>query len=219
MTVHLDGSAPIRVFLVDDHEVVRRGVAALLQAVHDVVLVGDADRFHTALRRIRQLEPDVVILDVRLPDGNGIDLCRQVRSLDPRIRCLIFTAYDDDEAQLSAALAGAGGYVLKEVDGFDLVSDVRAVASGLPVPSRGSGEDAADTLRRRVEEDPRLGSLGMRHRQILTLIGEGLTNRQIGERLGLAEKTVKNYVSGLLRALGMERRTQAAVYGATLRRP
>lgn len=205
---------PIRVFLVDDHEVVRRGVAEILHAEADMSVVGEADGFHSAVRGIRGTRPDVVVIDVRLPDGNGVELCRQVRSADPDIQCLIFTAYDDEAALLSAVLAGAAGYVLKEVGAFDLVADVRAVANGRPLPVRRANQSPDRVLR---NQDPRLGSLGLRQRQILDLIGEGLTNKQIGVRLGLAEKTVKNYVSGLLEKLGVERRTQAAVLRAEWR--
>lgn len=204
----------IRVFLVDDHEVVRRGVAQILNAEPDMTVVGEADGVQAALRGVRGTRPDVVVIDLRLPDGSGIELCRQVRSDDPSIRCLIFTAYDDEAALFSAVLAGAAGYVLKEVGAFDLVSDIRAVAAGRTLPASRANQAGEPVLR---TQDPRLGSLGLRERQILGLIGEGLTNRQIGERLGLAEKTVKNYVSGLLEKLAVERRTQAAVLHAEWR--
>ncbi|UOE26795.1 response regulator [Agromyces soli] len=201
-----------RVFLVDDHEIVRRGVAQLLEREHDLEIVGEAPNAERALARIAALAPDVAVLDVRLPDDDGISLCREIRSRYPDVRCLMLTAYDDDDAATAAVMAGASGYVLKSIAGTGLVDAVRAAASGrslLPpaVSARLRPEsEAAD------HEDPRFGSLNLRERQVLVLVAEGLTNRQIGERLSLAEKTVKNYVSGLLRKLGFERRTQAAVY-------
>ncbi|GAA2449029.1 response regulator transcription factor [Agromyces soli] len=199
-------------FLVDDHEIVRRGVAQLLEREHDLEIVGEAPNAERALARIAALAPDVAVLDVRLPDDDGISLCREIRSRYPDVRCLMLTAYDDDDAATAAVMAGASGYVLKSIAGTGLVDAVRAAASGrslLPpaVSARLRPEsEAAD------HEDPRFGSLNLRERQVLVLVAEGLTNRQIGERLSLAEKTVKNYVSGLLRKLGFERRTQAAVY-------
>lgn len=202
-----------RVFLVDDHEIVRRGVAELLDREDDLEVVGEAADVRHALARIAAVSPDVALLDLRLPDGDGITLCREIRSRFPAVRCLVLTAYDDDDAAMSAVLAGASGYVLKTIAGTGLVEDVRAVAAGrsLLSPSLVSKLDPrprADEGR----EDPRFGSLNLRERQVLALIAEGLTNRQIGDRLSLAEKTVKNYVSGLLRKLGLERRTQAAVF-------
>ena len=162
--------------------------------------------------------PDVAVLDVRLPDGSGIDLCRDIRSRLPSVACLILTAYDDDAAVSAAVLAGAAGYVLKDIGGPRLVDAIRRIADGHSLLDDAVVRHAASRLRERADDaDPRLGSLGLRERQILRLIADGLTNRQIGERLFLAEKTVKNYVSGLLAKLGMERRTQAAVYGAELR--
>ena len=206
-----------RIFLVDDHEIVRRGIAELLGREADLEVVGEAGDMTHALARIAATLPDVAVLDVRLPDGDGIELCREVRSRHPEVRCLMLTAYDDDEATMSAVLAGASGYVLKNVSGTRLVEDIRAVATGRsllhPAVTRHVAERAAD------RDDPRFGSLQLRERQVLALIAEGLTNRQIGERLGLAEKTVKNYVSGLLRKLGLERRTQAAVYELERREP
>ncbi len=200
-----------RIFLVDDHEIVRRGVAALLEREHDVEVVGEAGDTRHALSRIDATLPDVAVLDMRLPDGDGIALCREIRSRHPEIRCLILTAYDDNEAAMSAVLAGASGYVVKTINGSQLVENVRAVGAGrslvhAAVTRRVATQAAAD------HDDPRFGSLSLRERQVLTLIAGGLTNRQIGEKLELAEKTVKNYVSGLLRKLGFERRTQAVVY-------
>lgn len=202
-----------RVFLVDDHEIVRRGVADLINAERDLEVVGEASTARQALGRIGAILPDIAVLDVRLPDGSGIDLCRDIRSAFPDVHCLMLTAYDDDEASYTAVLAGAAGYVLKDIRGQGLLESIRRVARG---------EKLVDSsVSRRVVERASAASgpadtLSLRERQILELIAEGLTNRQIGERLDLAEKTVKNYVSGLLAKLGMERRTQAAVYGATL---
>lgn len=203
----------IRVFLVDDHEIVRRGLVDLLGAQPDMEVVGEAATVHQALGRIQATSPDVAVLDVRLPDGDGIDLCRDVRSRMPSVACLMLTAFDDDAAVSSAVLAGAAGYVLKNIDGAHLVGSVRAVAEGRSVMNAAVAHRASENLRRRADDDdPRIGALGLRERQILRLIADGLTNRQIGERLGIAEKTVKNYVSSLLTKLGLERRTQAAIF-------
>lgn len=206
----------IRVFLVDDHEIVRRGIAQLIDAQHDLEIVGEAGTVREALRRIEATQPDVAVLDVRLPDGSGIDLCRSVRSAIPAVSCLILTAYDDDHALRSAVLAGASGYVLKDVRGPSLVTAIRKAADGATVQApeilkRVARELHPDTSPPSLEPDP---GLSLRERQVLGLIADGMTNREIAERLGLAEKTVKNYVSGLLAKLGMERRTQAAVYAA-----
>lgn len=201
-----------RVFLVDDHEIVRRGVAQLLEREHDLEVVGEAPNAERALARIAALAPDVAVLDVRLPDEDGISLCREIRSRYPDVRCLMLTAYDDDDAATAAVMAGASGYVLKTIAGTGLVDAVRAAASGrslLPLAVSARLRPASEAV---DHEDPRFGSLNLRERQVLVLVAEGLTNRQIGDRLSLAEKTVKNYVSGLLRKLGFERRTQAAVY-------
>ncbi|MDO8382795.1 MAG: response regulator transcription factor [Microbacterium sp.] len=205
-----------RVFLVDDHEIVRRGVAQLIDAEFDLEVVGEAGGVDEAMRRIEATRPDVAVLDVRLPDGNGIDLCRDIRSAHPSVKCLILTAYDDDEALRSAVLAGASGYVIKNVRGGSIVDAIRRAAAGGTIQAADVMLRAARTLHpetapRRDTIDP---GLSLRESQILGLIAEGMTNREIGERLGIAEKTVKNYVSGLLAKLGMERRTQAAVYGA-----
>ncbi len=203
----------IRVFLVDDHEIVRRGVADLINAERDLEVVGEASTIRQALARVGAVLPDVAVLDVRLPDGSGIDLCRDIRSAHPEVACLMLTAYDDDQASYTAVLAGAAGYVLKDIRGQGLLEGIRRVARGEQL--------VGAAVSKRVVEQASAASgpddgLSLRERQILELIAEGLTNRQIGERLELAEKTVKNYVSGLLAKLGMERRTQAAVYGATL---
>jgi two-component system response regulator DevR len=200
----------IHVFLVDDHEIVRRGIADLLEREADLEVVGEAGDVTHARSRIAATMPDVALLDLRLPDGDGITLCRDIRSAQPSTRCLILTAYDDDAAVTAAVLAGASGYVLKQVTGSRLVEDIRAVARGKSLLPPAAGHAVAARIEER--DDPRFGSLQLRERQVLGLIAQGMTNRQIGAQLGLAEKTVKNYVSGLLRKLGLERRTQAAVY-------
>lgn len=206
----------ISVFLVDDHEIVRRGVADLIQSAPDLHVVGEASTVRQAAGRIAATSPDVALLDVRLPDGSGIDLCRTIRSRNPAVACLILTGYDDDAAVSAAMLAGAAGYVLKDVGGSRLLDAIRAVASGRSLIDAAVAQRAAAMIRRRADDDdPRLGSLGLRERQILRLIADGLTNRQIGERLGIAEKTVKNYVSSLLSKLGLERRTQAVAFQFT----
>jgi two-component system, NarL family, response regulator DevR len=197
----------IRVFLVDDHEIVRRGIADLVDAEDDLEVVGESGTVGKTLSRITATRPDVAVLDVRLPDGSGIDLCRAIRSAHPDVSCLILTAYDDDEASYAAVIAGAAGYVLKDIRGQRLLDGIRRVAGGESLLPRLVAERVVAALRSPVDPD-----LTLRERQVLDLIADGLTNRQIGERLELAEKTVKNYVSGLLAKLGMERRTQAAVY-------
>ncbi|KZE91498.1 response regulator [Microbacterium sp. TNHR37B] len=203
----------IKVFLVDDHEIVRRGLSDLLDAQRDMEVVGEAATIHHALRRIEATAPHVAVIDVRLPDGSGIDLCRDIRSRAPEVACMMLTAYDDDEAVNASVLAGAAGYALKNVDGTRLVSAVRAVAQGRSAMSPSVVHRATESLRQRADDnDPRMGALGLRERQILRLIADGLTNRQIGECLGIAEKTVKNYVSSLLSKLGLERRTQAVIF-------
>ncbi|WP_309710747.1 response regulator transcription factor [Pseudolysinimonas sp.] len=206
-----------RVFLVDDHEIVRRGIAELVDAERDLEVVGEAGDVRQALARIAATLPDVAVLDVRLPDGNGIDLCREIRSRHPEIACLILTAYDDDEAVRSAVLAGAAGYVVKDIRGQALVEDIRRVAAGKRLLPAAAGRRVVESLvaTPAAQADP---GLSLRERQVLEFIADGLTNRQIAERLELAEKTVKNYVSGLLAKLGLESRTQAAVYRVTNRR-
>ena len=208
-----------RVFLVDDHEIVRRGIAQLVDAEIDLTVVGEAGTFHEAVRRIAATLPDVAVLDVRLPDGDGVSLCRDIRSAHPAIACLILTAYDDDDALRSAVLAGASGYVLKDIRSGALINAIRQAAGGSTIQSADVLRRAASAMRPRPEDahEPAGPTLSMREGQVLDLIAGGLTNREIGSRLGLAEKTVKNYVSGLLAKLGMERRTQAAVYGAELK--
>jgi DNA-binding NarL/FixJ family response regulator len=212
MTDHASTDEPIRVFLLDDHEVVRRGLKDLLEADGDIVVVGESGLAQEAARRIPALRPHVAVLDGRLPDGSGIDVCREVRSAHPEIAALILTSYDDDEALFSAIMAGAAGYVLKQIRGNDLVDAVRRVAAGQSLLDPAVTARVLDRLRAGPEDDKALAPLTDQERRILELIGEGLTNRQIAERMFLAEKTVKNYVSSMLGKLGMERRTQAAVF-------
>jgi DNA-binding NarL/FixJ family response regulator len=202
----------IRVVLVDDHEIVRRGLASLVDAQPDMEVVGEAGTARQALGRIEATAPDVAVLDVRLPDGSGIDVCREIRSRLPSVACLILTAYDDDTAVSAAVIAGAAGYVLKDVGASRLTDAIRTVASGRTLLDAATVRVAKSRMQNPADDDPRLGSLGIRERQVLRLIADGLTNRQIGEHLGIAEKTVKNYVSSLLSKLGLERRTQAAVF-------
>ncbi len=202
----------IRVFLVDDHEVVRRGLRELLEAEDDIEVVGDAATAGMALAGIASSSPDVAVLDVRLPDGNGVEVCREVRARDPKIACLMLTSFGDDEALFDAIMAGASGYLLKDIRGNDLIDAVRRVASGDSLLDPSVTGKVLERLRKGDEEDPRLASLSDQERRILALIAEGLTNRQIAERMHLAEKTVKNYVSNLLAKLGMQRRTEAAVF-------
>jgi DNA-binding NarL/FixJ family response regulator len=204
----------IRVFLLDDHEVVRRGLHELLESDGDIEVVGEAGTAQDATARIPALRPDVAILDGRLPDGSGIDVCRDIRSVDPSIAVLILTSYDDDEALFGAIMAGAAGYILKQILGTDLIDTVRRVAAGQSMLDPAVTMQVLDRLRNGPQESSELAPLTDREREVLELIGEGLTNRQIGERMFLAEKTVKNYVSGMLAKLGLERRTQAAVFAA-----
>ena len=208
-----------RVFLVDDHEIVRRGIAEIIDAERDLEVVGEASTAQQALGRVAAILPDIVVLDVRLPDGSGIDVCRSILSAHPEMRCLMLTAYDDDQASYAAVLAGASGYVLKDIRGQKLVEGIRAVAAGRTLITRAVSDKVVSSLTAPASTSgsaSELPDLTLRERQVLGLIADGLTNRQIGERLELAEKTVKNYVSGLLAKLGMERRTQAAVYGSRL---
>ena len=207
----------IRVFLLDDHEIVRRGVRDLLEAEPDIEVAGEASSAEQALRRVPALNPDVAVLDVRLPDGNGVNVCRELRSQLPELKCLMLTSFADDEAMLNAILAGASGYVLKQIRGSDLVEAVRTVASGGSLLDARTTSSVLERAQHKSASADPLTRLTEREREILALIGEGLTNRQIGERLFLAEKTVKNYVSGLLAKLGMERRTQVAVLATEMR--
>ncbi len=209
-------TTPIRVFLLDDHEVVRRGLREMLEADGHLDVVGEASTAAEALSRIPPTRPDVAVLDVRLPDGNGVDVCREVRSSHPEIQCLILTSFSDDEALFQAIMAGAAGYVLKQVRGSDLVDAIRRVAAGQSLLDPAVTARVLERLRQPPEEDQRLARLTDQERTVLALIAEGLTNRQIGEQMHLAEKTVKNYVSNLLSKMGFERRTQAAVYAARL---
>jgi DNA-binding NarL/FixJ family response regulator len=208
----------IRVYLLDDHEIVRRGLRQLLEDAGDIEIVGESGLAVEATARIPALRPDVAVLDARLPDGSGIDVCRDVRSVDPTINALILTSYDDDEALFAAILAGASGYVLKQVGGHDLVDTVRRVAAGQSLIDPALTARVLDRLRHGDQTPDELAALTEREREIVLLIAEGMTNRQIGERLFLAEKTVKNYVSSILAKLGLERRTQAAVLAAKLLR-
>lgn len=208
---------PIRVFLVDDHDVVRRGVAAFLEAEGDIEVVGEASTAADAIARIPAVRPDVAVLDVRLPDGSGVEVCREVRSRLPELACLMLTSYSDDEALYQAVMAGAAGYVLKQIHGSDLVGAVRTVATGQSLLDPRSTARMLQRLRERQEKKDPLKGLTEQERHILELIGEGLTNRQIGERMFLAEKTVKNYISNLFAKLGMSRRTQAAALAAQLK--
>ena len=204
----------ISVFLLEDHEVVRRGVRVLLEAEPDIEVIDEASTVSSALAKIPALRPDVAVLDVRLPDGDGVSVCREVRLRVPEVACLMLTAFSDDEALLDSIMAGAAGYVLKEIRGSDLVDAVRLVASGQSMLDPRAASKAMARLRDGVNGLDRLCELSARERKVLELIGEGLTNRQIGERMSVAEKTVKNYVSMLFVKLGMEQRTQAAVYAA-----
>ena len=203
-------------FLLDDHEVVRRGVRELLDAEDDIEVVGEADTAERALARIPAIRPDVAILDVRLPDGDGIAVCREIRSAHDEISCLMLTSFSDDEALVQAIVAGASGYLLKQIRGNDIVDAVRRVARGESLLDPAVVERVAERLRHPPAEDERLARLTGQERKILALIADGLTNRQIADEVHLAEKTVKNYVSNLLAKLGMERRTQAAVFAARL---
>lgn len=205
---------PTRIFLLDDHEIVRRGLRELLESVEDFEVIGEAATAAQARLRIPALRPDVAIFDARLPDGSGIDVCRDVRSRDPSIAALVLTSYDDDRALATAVLAGAAGYLLKDIKGNGLVEAIRDVAAGKQLIS------AVDVQRvrrswTRSEQDPRLAQLSPQERRILDHVAKGQTNRQIGVELSLAEKTVKNYVTSILAKLGMQRRTQAAVFAAT----
>ena len=206
----------IRVFLLDDHEVVRRGLVDLLEADGDIEVVGESGSALEAARRIPALRPDVAVLDARLPDGNGIDVCREVRSVDPGIQGLILTSYEDDEALFAAIMAGAAGYVLKQIRGTDLVDAVRRVASGQSMLDPAVTQRVLERIRSGVEAPNELKSLTEQERRILLHVAEGLTNREIAAKMFLAEKTVKNYVSSLLAKLGLERRTQAAVLATRL---
>jgi DNA-binding NarL/FixJ family response regulator len=209
-------SSGIRVFLLDDHEVVRRGLRALLESAGDIEVVGESGLAGEASSRIPALHADVAVLDARLPDGSGIEVCRAVRAVDPHVRALILTSYDDDAALFAAIMAGASGYVLKEIGGHDLVGAVRQVAAGNSLIDPALTARVLERVRHGPVTVPELSELTEQELKLLALIAEGLTNRQIGERMFLAEKTVKNYVSSILSKLGLERRTQAAVLASKL---
>jgi DNA-binding NarL/FixJ family response regulator len=209
-------AAKIRVFLLDDHEVVRRGVRELLESDGDVEVVGEASTAAEAMARVPAVRPDVAVLDVRLPDGDGVTVCRDLRSQLPELACLMLTSFADDEALFDSIMAGAAGYVLKQVRGADILGAVRTVAAGGSLLDSRTTARVMERLRNEGTASDPLAGLSEQERRILDLIGEGLTNRQIGERMFLAEKTVKNYVSNLLAKLGMERRTQAAAFVARL---
>jgi two-component system response regulator DevR len=207
----------VRVFLLDDHEVVRRGLKDLFDSEEGFEVVGESGSAKDAEKRIPSLRPDVAVLDGRLPDGSGVDVCRSIRSVDPSIRAIILTSYDDDEALFAAIMAGAAGYVLKQIMGNDLLDVVRKVADGQSLLDPAVTQRVLDRLRDGGASEPaELRALTPQERRILELVAEGLTNRQIGEKLFLAEKTVKNYVTSILTKLGLERRTQAAVLASKL---
>ena len=209
---------PIGVFVLDDHEIVRRGICGLLDAEPDIEVIGEASTASSALARIAALRPDVAVLDVRLPDGDGVSVCREVRSRMPQVACLMLTAFSDEEALFDAVMAGAAGYVLKQIRGCDLVGAVRVVASGQSMLDPGAASQLMARLRGQPDTRDRLAGLSPRERDILELIGDGLSNRQIGERLFLSVKTVKNYTAALYAKLGLQRRTQAATYAARISR-
>jgi DNA-binding NarL/FixJ family response regulator len=206
----------IRVFVLDDHELVRTGLRTLLESEEDMDVVGEAGTAVQGLKMILDLVPDVAILDVRLPDGNGIEICREIQSSTPQVRCLMLTSYSDDDALFSSIMAGASGYVLKEVGSGDLLGDIRRVSEGMSLLDPALTQELFDRLRKDQEAESRLTVLTPQERRVLELIALGQSNRQIAEQLFLAEATVKNYVSSLLSKLGMRRRTEAAVYAAVL---
>jgi len=211
-----EGHLMVKVFLVDDHEVVRRGLAGLLASDPELEIVGEAGSVSEAKARIPALKPDVVVLDVRLPDGNGIELCRDLVSEHPDLRCLMLTSFTSDEAMLEAILAGASGYVVKDIKGMVLAQAIKEVGAGKSLLDNRAAAALMAKLRGAAEREDPLSGLTEQERTLLTLLSEGLTNRQIAARMFLAEKTVKNYVSRLLAKLGMERRTQAAVFASKL---
>lgn len=216
-TDHPVGPAPTRIFVLDDHELVRRGLVGLMASTPDLVVVGEAATAEAALRRIPAVRPDIALLDERLPDGSGIGVCRDIRSQLPEVRCLILTSFDDDEALYAAVMAGASGYLLKEMVGSTLLEDIRQVARGRSLLDPAVTQKLMERLRAPARKDPLVEGLTPRELEIIELIADGCTNRQIGEQMFLAEKTVKNYVTSVLMKLGMERRTQAAVFGNNVR--
>lgn len=206
----------IRVFLLDDHEVVRRGLKGLLEAEADITVVGEAGTSESAMGRMKALRPDVALLDVRLPDGDGVSLCREIRSMLPGTACLMLTAYGDDQALMGAIMAGAAGYVMKQTRGAELVDAVRTVAAGRSTLDAHTAQRVMERLRERTSGPDPVAILSGQEKRVLELIGEGLTNRQIAEQMFLSEKTAKNYVSSLLAKLGMQRRSQAAAFAARM---
>jgi DNA-binding NarL/FixJ family response regulator len=210
------GGRRISVFLVDDHEIIRRGLRDLLEAEPDMEVIGEAGTAASGVHRILALRPDVAVLDVRLPDGDGVSVCREIRSTLPETACLMLTSYGDDQALLGAIMAGAAGYVLKETCGSDLVGAVRTVAGGGSMLDAHATQRVMERLRERMAGVDPLSALTDQEKRVLELIGEGLTNRQISERMVLSEKTAKNYVSSVLTKLGMQRRAQAAAFAARL---
>lgn len=206
----------VRVFLLDDHEIVRRGLRDLIDAEDDLEVVGEASTAEEALNRIPPTRPDVAVLDVRLPDGSGVEVCREIRARHPEVQALMLTSFADDEALFSAIMAGASGYVLKQIRGSELLDAIRRVAAGESLLDPAVTRRVLERLRDNREEDEGLARLSEQERKILDFIAEGMTNRQIAEAMFLAEKTVKNYVSTMLSKLGMERRTEAAAYAARL---
>jgi two-component system, NarL family, response regulator DevR len=212
----MEGRSVISVFLLDDHELVRAGLRSLIESTDDIVVVGEAATAADALGRIPAMRPNVAILDVRLSDGNGVEVCREIRSRSSEIACLMLTSYADDEALFAAIMAGAAGYVLKQVTGTDLLEDIRRVGAGQSILDATLTQRVLEQFRQGPNQDPRLANLTPQEKRILELIAQGMTNRQIAAELYLAEKTVKNYVSNLLSKLGMERRTQAATFAARL---
>ena len=208
--------AKIRVFLLDDHEVVRRGLKGLLEAEADIDVVGEAGTSESAMDRIKALQPDVALLDIRLPDGDGVSLCREIRSAFPGTACLMLTAYSDDQALMGAIMAGAAGYVMKQTAGPELVGAVRTVAAGQSTLDAHTAQRVMQRLRERTSGPDPISALSGQEKRVLDLISEGMTNRQIAEHMFLSEKTAKNYVSSLLGKLGMQRRSQAAAFAARL---
>ncbi len=203
------------VFLLDDHEIVRRGLRDLLEAEDDMEVVGEAATAAEAIGRIHAVDPDVAVLDVRLEDGSGVEVCRELRTVHPRTRCLMLTSFADDDALFQAIVAGASGYLLKQIRSGELVESIRRVAAGQNLLDPAVTARVLDRIRQGPAADERLAKLTEQERHVVELLAEGLTNRQIGERLHLAEKTVKNYVTAILAKMGMTRRTEAAVYVAT----
>ncbi|MCX2934828.1 response regulator transcription factor [Mycobacterium sp. CVI_P3] len=204
----------IKVFLVDDHEVVRRGLVELLSGDPELTVVGEAATVVEARSRIPAARPDVAVLDIRLPDGSGIDLCRELLAMNAELRCLILTSFTDEQTMLDAILAGASGYVVKDIRGMELAQAIKTVGSGKSLLDNRAAAALMSRLRKDTEQDERLRDLSPTERTLLQLLGEGLTNREIGQRMFLAEKTVKNYVSRLLTKLGLSGRTQAALFAA-----